>query len=95
MLLLDFDWDNDFDDRYLQEIKYLCIVMSPNYINNHFDDIKKFERIIEKRLDDDFSVEYLIGENAYFHKFAEKPNTRCILINDKYDINEQLFSEMI
>ena len=36
-----FDWKKDFDSSYLQEIQFYCLVMTQNYIQNHFSDIKK------------------------------------------------------
>lgn len=34
------DWKEDFSDEYLNEIRYLCLVMSKDYIKQHFSDIK-------------------------------------------------------
>lgn len=48
-----FDWQKDFDKRYIKNIKYYCIVMSEGYIKNHFDDIKKHANVIENRLNDE------------------------------------------
>lgn len=47
-----FDWAEDFEEDYLSEIKYICLVMSEQYIRNHFDDIITYANIIENRLDD-------------------------------------------
>ena len=33
------DWKGDFSDEYLNEIRYFCLVMSKNYIKQHFSDI--------------------------------------------------------
>ena len=44
-----FDWDEDFEAEYLEEIKYYCLVMSDSYIQNHFADIRHFASIIEQR----------------------------------------------
>ena len=46
-----FDWQKDFNSEYLKNIKYYCLVMSDEYIKNHFDDINKFANVIENRLD--------------------------------------------
>ena len=35
-----FDWEKDFSPEYLSEIRYLCLVMSGDYIRTHFGDIK-------------------------------------------------------
>lgn len=31
-----FDWQKDFDENYLQEIKYYCLIMTADYIENNF-----------------------------------------------------------
>lgn len=36
-----FQWKEDFSEDYLKEIRYYCLVMSRNYIEQHFEDIKK------------------------------------------------------
>ena len=46
-----FDWQKDFDSEYLESIKYYCLIMSEEYIRNHFADIKKYANVIENRLD--------------------------------------------
>ncbi len=47
-----FDWSKDFEKEYLKEIQYYCLIMSKEYIENHFSDIKKFASVIENRRDD-------------------------------------------
>ena len=47
-----FDWEKDFENDYLKNIKYYCLVMSQNYIKNHFNDIIKYANAIENRLND-------------------------------------------
>lgn len=60
-----FDWQKDFTEEYLAHIQYLCLVMSRQYIENHFDDIVEYENVIEHRLCSDLSKEELIAENEY------------------------------
>lgn len=48
-----FNWTMDFEQEYLENIKYYCLVMSERYIQKHFVDIKKYANAIENRLDDD------------------------------------------
>ena len=80
-----FDWKNDFSERYLVNIKFYCLVMSENYIRNHFEDIIKYANVIEKRLDDsDFTIEGAIEDNNRFLKSAQKHNADYILIDDSY-----------
>ena len=46
-----FDWAKDFEQKYLAEIKYCCLVMSENYIRSHYADIKAHASDIERLLD--------------------------------------------
>ena len=70
-----FDWKKDFSDEYLRNIKYCCLVMSEEYIKNHFEDIKKFADVIEHRLDDsDLNIENVINENRYYFENCRRHN---------------------
>ncbi|MBO5870464.1 MAG: adenylate kinase [Clostridia bacterium] len=82
-----FDWQKDFDEKYLQNIKYYCLVMSEDYIKNHFDDIKKYENIIEQRLCDDCTVDEVLKDNAEVLKRAIKYNQNYLLIDGEYAID--------
>lgn len=35
-----FGWKNSFEEKYLKQIKYYCLVMTENYIGQHWEDIK-------------------------------------------------------
>jgi len=86
-----FDWQNDFDSKYLESIKYYCLVMSESYIKNHFTDIKKYANIIENRLDDEWcTMGSVLADNAKMLDLAQKHNVNYILIEDKYEINIDL-----
>ena len=86
-----FDWEKDFENEYLQNIKYCCLVMSERYIKNHFDDIKRYASAIEERLDDeDCTLENVLRDNAQVLELAQKNNVDYILIDDEYErtVNE-------
>ena len=86
-----FDWQKDFDSEYLEDIKYFCLVMSEEYIRNHFADIKKYANAIENRLDDECcTMESVLADNAEMLDLAQKYNVNYILIDDKYEINIDL-----
>ena len=86
-----FDWKKDFDCKYLENIKYYCLVMSAGYIRNHFVDIKKYANVIENRLDDDWcTIDSVLTDNAAILALAQKHNVNYILIEDKYEINIDL-----
>ena len=83
-----FDWQKYFDNNYLESIKYYCLIMSESYIRNHFNDIKKYANIIEKRLDDDYcTLENILNDNKEMLSLAKKYNVNYILIDDKYEID--------
>lgn len=83
-----YNWYNSFNKTYLSKIKYLCLIMSTNYINNHFEDIKSYANIIEKRLDDSpLHKDELIKENEIAFKECQKHHLDYILIEDKYNVN--------
>ena len=86
-----FDWKKDFDSNYLESIKYYCLVMSEEYIRNHFADLKKYANIIENRLDDEWcTIESVLADNAEVLDLAKKHNANFILIDDQYEINIEL-----
>ena len=83
-----FDWQKDFDDDYIKNIKYYCLILSEKYINDHFDDVKKYASVIENRLDDSWCTkESVLEDNKTVLSLAKKHGVNYILIDDKYDIN--------
>ena len=86
-----FDWQKDFDSKYLEHIKYFCLVMSQEYIRSHFSDIKKYANIVENRLDDEWcTMESVLADNTEMLDLAQKHNVDYILIDDKYEISIDL-----
>ena len=83
-----FDWEKDFDQEYLDQIKYYCLIMSEQYIRNHFDEIKKYANVIEDRLDDSWcTMESVLEDNREVLELAQKHDVSYILIDDQYEIN--------
>lgn len=86
-----FDWAKDFNENYLEEIRYYCLVMSADYIKTHFADIKKYANVVEKRLSDEWcTMEKVLEENARFLKLARKHRVNYILIDNEYQIDIDL-----
>lgn len=86
-----FDWQKDFETEYLDNIRYYCLVMSENYIQNHFDSIKNYASVVENRIDDDWcTMESVIEDNAQFLALAKKHNLNIVFIDDAYDIDIDL-----
>ena len=82
-----YDWAEDFEKKYLDKIKYYCLVMSEKYIKNHFEDIKRYWNIIENRLDDDCEIEEILENNLKVLEQVKLHNLNYILIDENYEIN--------
>lgn len=85
-----FDWAEDFTEEYLKEIKYVCLIMSEGYIKNHFDDIKVYGSVIEKRLSDDCTMESILSDNREMLRRARDYGTDYVFIDGKYEVDIEL-----
>lgn len=86
-----FHWEHDFDKTYLDQICYVCLIMTENYINTHFSDIKKYADIVEKRLDDSsLSREQLLKGNAENLAMCRQYGCDYLLIDEEYQVDMDL-----
>lgn len=85
-----FDWQKDFDESFLQEIKFYCLIMTAEYIENNFSEILKFENVIEKRLTTDISKADLIADNKMNLKLCKEYGLEYISIDKNYEIDIEL-----
>ncbi len=86
-----FDWEKDFEPEYLENIRYFCLVMSEDYIKNHFADIKKYANVVEERLDDEWcTLESVLEDNAAVLELAIRNQVHYVLIDDKYEVEIEL-----
>lgn len=82
------DWAEDFEGEYLKEIRFYCLVMSEDYIVNHFDNIKEFASVIENRVDDEYcTLETVLEDNAKILEQCQKHGAEYILIDKEYQID--------
>lgn len=82
-----FTWSEDFEEEYLKDIRYYCLVMSEKYIRNHFADIKDYANVIENRLDEDgCTLESVLADNREMLKLAQEYNVNYILIDESYQV---------
>lgn len=83
-----FDWKKNFEKEYLDHIKYICLIMSADYITNHFADIKRYASVIENRLyDEDCTIDNILADNARMLELAKKYAVNYVLINNEYEID--------
>ena len=83
-----FDWKKDFDEKYIGDIKYYCLVMSEEYIRNNFSDIINYANVIEQRLEDECTLENVLADNKKMLELAKKYEVNYVLIDDRYEIGE-------
>lgn len=82
-----FDWQKDFEKEYLENIRYVCLIMSRHYIETHFADIRAHANVIEDRGDDsDLTAEELIAENQWSLTQCIAHNCQYILIDRAYGV---------
>ena len=79
-----FDWQKDFDESYLLEIKFYCLIMTAEYIENNFSEISKFESVIEKRITTDINKADLIADNNQNLQLCKEYGLDYILIDKNY-----------
>ena len=85
-----FDWSKDFENNELSHIQYYCLIMSKEYIENHFADIQRYSNAIENRLSDGCTMETVLEDNARYLELAQRYLANYVLINDKYAIDIDL-----
>lgn len=82
-----FDWKKDFEEKYLEHMRYFCLIMTEKYIQKNFSKIKGYANIIEKRANDSFyTKEMMIEENIKNFEMCQKYDCDYILIDDEYVI---------
>ena len=86
-----FDWKKDFSKEYLSDIKYLCLIMSKDYIQTNFSDILNHENAVEKRLvSSDITQDKLIQQNEINLQLCKKYALDYILIDKEYKVDIEL-----
>ncbi len=86
-----FGWERDFEESYLREIRYLCLVMTQRYLGEHFQDVKRYASVIEDRGDDEgYSKEYLIRDNEKRLALCREHSYPVLLIDSGYDVDWEL-----
>lgn len=86
-----YDWEKDFEQEYLEHIRYYCLVLSEGYIRKHFDDIKKYAGAVENRgEDEECTLERVLRENGEVLKMCGLHGIAPLLIEDVYEIRIEL-----
>ena len=80
-----FEWRRDFNDKYLKNIRFICLAMSERYIENYFGEIIGHESEIESRLvDSDCTMEVLKADNKSIIDGFQDVGEQIELIDSDY-----------
>ena len=81
-----FRWRQDFDERYLSSIRFICLAMSERYIENHFGEILGHESEIESRsVDADCTTDVLKADNKSMIDGFQDAGEQIVLIDSDYE----------
>ena len=80
-----FEWRKELEEKYTSQVKFVCLAMTDEFIDKHFEDIKKHSTVAEKRLDDDITVEGLKADNKKVIEGFKASGEEVTLIEDDYE----------
>ncbi len=84
---LPFDWRKDFDEEYLQQIRFVCLVMTEEYLRNHFSDVRRYASVVENREEEPELVRTeLIRDNAANLAKCLEHGCEVILVDREYQV---------
>ena len=90
-----FNWRTDFGEDYLSDIWFICLAMTDEYIDSHFDEIISHESDVEHRLfDSDCTIEWLKSENLKFIEGFTGAGENVVLIEQDYDQTIERLTEL-
>ena len=83
---LPFTWRQDFDEKYLPSIRFICLAMSEKYIEDHFNEIIGHESEIESRLfDADCTMDVLKADNKSIIDGFQDVGEQIVMIVSDYE----------
>ena len=86
-----FSWREGFSAEYRREIRFCCLVMSRDYILNHFDAVKAHANAIERSLDDSgCTLESVLADNERYLALCRAYQVEPLLIDGAYQVNLEL-----
>ena len=81
-----FRWRQDFEERYLSSVRFICLAMSEIYIENHYGEIVEHESEIEARLvDADCTMDSLRADNKSIIDGFQHVGEPVVLIDSDYE----------
>lgn len=84
------DWADTFSQEERRQIRFCCLVMSEDYIRNHYSDIRAYANVVEDRGDDaDCTLEFLLCENRRVLKQCRQHGIGYTLIDGTYSVEPE------
>ena len=84
---LPFDWRKDFGADYLPHIRFVCLVMTEEYLRNHFSDVRHYASVVESRDEEpELDLTTLIRDNAANLAKCREHGCEVILIDGEYRV---------
>ena len=81
-----FDWKKDFSEEEKKSISYLCLIFCRAYLEKNFEQIRKYENVIEQRQCSELSLEDMISCNERNFQNCLKYHLDHIDIDNKYEV---------
>lgn len=85
-----FDWQDGLEAEYLEHIRYVCLILTRRYIEEHFDDVLSHASDIEQRGEESLDREALIRENEENLRQCRERGLRCLLADEAYQMDLEL-----
>ena len=80
------DWRKDFDECYLKKIHFICLAMTEDYIEEHFDEIIGHESEIENRVvKEECTIDDLKQCNRWFIDAFGDAGEKVVIIEDDFN----------
>ena len=80
-----YTWQQDFTPAERAEIRYLCLVMSRDYLLRHFVQVQRYANVVEHRLDDSgFTLDTALADNAEALRQCQLHGLPYRLIDETY-----------
>lgn len=80
------NWRDSFDEQYLDSIRFICLALSDEFIDIHFDEIREHRSDIEARQDDaDCTIASLKADNRRYIDGFKTAGEKVFLIRTDYE----------
>ena len=84
---LPFDWRRDFGEEYLPHIRFVCLVMTDEYLRTHFSDVRHYASVVENREEEpEPDLTEFIRDNAFNLAKCREHGCQVILIDGEYKV---------